>query len=311
MGVYTDLKIEEQKYIENIYNIQIKELKFISTGILNSNFLVLTKDDRKYILRIFEAKRSLEEEEKELKLVEEIADFIPVAKAIKDKNSVMITEFNQKKIALFNYIDGETLVNINQVYLREIATYLGKFHRYSENIKANMFTRRTRIDLDFYIEELKKENINFENSEKIYALYEEIKSKNTDFDSLPKGIIHSDIFPDNIIIKNNHINGIIDFNEAYYAPYIYDIAIIINFWVKVQKFDFQKEYDMVRDFLNTYSRYRKITKNEINLLDLACKKMALTFLTLRLYKEKIEKTYQKAIEIEEKKYSSLIDLLNR
>ena len=134
--------------------------------------------------------------------------------------------------------------------------------------------------------------------------------KKIDFQSLPKGIIHSDIFPDNVIIKEGHINGILDFNEAYYAPFIYDLAIIINFWIKAKKYiSFQKENDMIRDFLNNYSRHRKIEKEEIKLLNYACKKMALTFITLRVYKEIIEKSYEKAVDIEHKSYLSLMNLI--
>lgn len=305
MGVYTELKYKEKKYIEEIYNLEIKKIEFINTGILNSNFLIYS-DTQRYVLRIYEADRNLFEEEEELKLLETIADFIPVPQIIKSQRGLHIEEYGTLKFTLFSFIQGETLDKIDQGVLREIAWYLGKFHRYSEERVRN-YNRKSRIDLDFYMSEIEKSKIDFNEKEKIFSIYEELK--NIDFNTLPKGIIHADIFPDNVIVKDGHINGIIDFNESYYGPYVYDLAIVINFWIKIKEYSFQKEYDLIRDFLNNYSRHRKIKKEEIKLLNLACRKMALTFIALRLYKEKIEKAYEKALDIEEKSYLSLIKLI--
>lgn len=309
MGVYSELKNHEQKYIENNYQIKIEKIEFINMGILNSNFLIFT-EDKKYVLRIFEADRTLEEEEQEIKLLEEISSIIPVPKIMKSKDNKYITEYNNKKMSIFEHIDGEILIsrNINQVIMREIAWYLGKLHKFSQNFDLERFNRKSRINLDFYLEEIKKSNIDFEEKEKIFLLAEELKQ--IDFEILPKGIIHSDIFPDNVIVKEGHINGIIDFNEAYYGPFIYDLAIVINCWIRGKKYlSFQKENDMIRDFLNNYSRHRKIEKEEVILLNYACKKMALTFITLRFYKEKIEKISQVALDIEEKSYKALMKLI--
>ena len=82
--------------------------------------------------------------------------------------------------------------------------------------------------------------------------------------------------------------------------FIFDIAIVINFWIQIKDFDFFDKNNFIRDFLNYYSKYRKITKEELKSLDIACKKIALTFIFLRIYKEKIDNSYQKAISIQEK-----------
>lgn len=86
--------------------------------------------------------------------------------------------------------------------------------------------------------------------------------------------------------------------------------LCINFWIRIKDFDFFDENNFIRDFFNYYSKYRKITKEELKLLDIACKKTALTFIFLRIYKEKIENSYQKAISIEEKSYLDLIKLID-
>ena len=307
MGVFTNLFQDEIDFIEEKYNIKILEIKNIDNGILNSNFYIKTKN-KKYILRIYEANRTIEEEKQELILLDKIADFIPVSTAIKNIDNECISILNNKKIALFEYIDGSSITKIDTHIIREIAMYIGKLHSFSKDFSFEEYNRKTRIDFNFYYNEIKKLEIDFKFKNELLNSADEISKY--DFSILSSGIIHGDIFPDNVLLdKYNNIKVIFDFNESYYAPFIFDIAIVINFWIKINDFDFFTENNLIRDFLNYYSKYRKITKEELKSLDIACKKIALTFIFLRIYKEKIDNSYQKAISIEEKSYLDLIKLI--
>ena len=307
MGVFTNLFQDEIDFIEEKYKIKILEIKYIDNGILNSNFYIETKN-KKYILRIYEANRTIDEEKQELILLDKVASFIPVSIAIKNIDNECISIFNNKKFALFEYVNGNSITKIDTHIIREVAMNLGKLHSFSKEIPFEEYNRKTRIDFDFYYNEIKKSEINFRFKNELLNLANEIN--NFDFSTLPSGIIHGDIFPDNVLLDEyNNIKVIFDFNESYYAPFIFDIAIIINFWIKINDFDFFTENNLIRDFLNYYSKYRKITKEELKSLNIACKKIALTFIFLRIYKEKIENSYQKAISIEEKSYLDLIKLI--
>ena len=307
MGVFTNLFQDEIDFIEEKYNIKILEIKNIDNGILNSNFYIKTKN-KKYILRIYEANRTIEEEKQELILLDKIADFIPVSTAIKNIDNECISILNNKKIALFEYIDGSSITKIDTHIIREIAMYIGKLHSISKGFSFEEYNRKTRIDFNFYYNEIKKSEIDFKFKNELLNSADEISKY--DFSILSSGIIHGDIFPDNVLLdKYNNIKVIFDFNESYYAPFIFDIAIVINFWIKINDFDFFTENNLIRDFLNYYSKYRKITKEELKSLDIVCKKIALTFIFLRIYKEKIDNSYQKAISIQEKSYLDLIKLI--
>lgn len=307
MGVFTNLFQDEIKFIEEKYKIKILKIKNIDNGILNSNFYIETKN-KKYILRIYEANRIVDEEKQELILLDKIAGFIPVSKAIKNIDNEYISIFTNKKFALFEYINGNSITKIDTHIVREIAMYLGKLHSFSKEISFEEYNRKTRIDFNFYYNEIKKSEINFRFKNELLNLANEIND--FDFSTLPSGIIHGDIFPDNVLLDEyNNIKVIFDFNESYYAPFIFDIAIVINFWIKINDFDFFTENNLIRDFLNYYSKYRKITKEELKSLDIACEKIVLTFTFLRIYKKKIENSYQKAISIQKKSYLDLIKLI--
>ena len=307
MGVFTNLFQDEINFIEKKYKIKILEIKNIDNGILNSNFYVITKN-KKYILRIYEANRTLDEEKQELILLDKISSFIPVSIAIKNIDNEYISVFNNKKFALFEYINGNVVSEIDTHIIREIAMKLGKLHSFSKDFSFEEYNRKTRINFDFYYNEIKNLEIDFKFKNELLNLADEVSKY--DFSTLPSGIIHGDIFPDNVLLDEyNNIKVIFDFNESYYAPFIFDIAIIINFWIQIKDFVFFDKNNFIRDFLNYYSKYRKIEKEELKLLDVACKKTALTFIFLRIYKEKIENSYQKAISIEEKSYLDLIKLI--
>ncbi|WP_405355846.1 phosphotransferase enzyme family protein [Fusobacterium animalis] len=307
MGVFTNLFQDEIDFIEKKYKIKILEIKNIDNGILNSNFYIKTKN-KKYILRIYEANRTIDEEKQELILLDRIVDFIPVSIAIKNIDNEYISIFNNKKFALFEYIDGNSITKIDTHIIREIAIYLGKLHSFTKDISFEKYNRKTRINFDFYYNEIKKSEIDFKFKNELLNSADKING--FDFSILPSGVIHGDIFPDNVLLDDyNNIKVIFDFNESYYAPFIFDIAIVINFWIKINDFDFFTENNLIRDFFNYYSKYRKIRKEELKSLDIACKKIALTFIFLRIYKEKIDNSYQKAISIQEKSYLDLIKLI--
>ena len=307
MGVFTNLFQDEIDFIEKKYKIKILEIKNIDNGILNSNFYIKTKN-KKYILRIYEANRTIDEEKQELILLDRIVDFIPVSIAIKNIDNEYISIFNNKKFALFEYIDGNSITKIDTHIIREIAIYLGKLHSFTKDISFEKYNRKTRINFDLYYNEIKKSEIDFKFKNELLNSADKING--FDFSILPSGVIHGDIFPDNVLLDDyNNIKVIFDFNESYYAPFIFDIAIVINFWIKINEFDFFTENNLIRDFLNYYSKYRKITKEELKSLNIVCKKIALTFIFLRIYKEKIENSYQKAISIQEKSYLDLIKLI--
>ena len=307
MGVFTKMFQNELDFIQEKYKIKILKIKNIENGILNSNFYIETKN-KKYILRIYEANRTIDEELQELILLDKISSFIPVSRAIENIDNEYISISNNKKFALFEYVEGSSIEEIDTHIIREIAMNLGKLHSFSKEISFEKYNRKSRIDFDFYYNEIKKLNFDFKFKNELLNLADEIIKY--DFSILPSGVIHGDIFPDNVLLDEyNNIKVIFDFNESYYAPFIFDIAIVINFWIKINNFDFFTENNFIRDFLNYYSKYRKITKEELQLLDVACKKIALSFIFLRIYKEKIDSSYRKALSIEEKSYLDLIKII--
>lgn len=304
MAVYTNLTNEHKEDIKALYNLS-KHADFIeiSEGILNTNYLIKDRD-KKYVFRLLEGQRNTNEELKELELLKFLnKNNISCPQASINnlgKNHMFI---KNKMGCLFNFIPGEKVKNIDCDVLKKIGSTLGKLHKLSQ---GRSIKRTRKIDLDFFYEKISK--INLEAALKndynlIMEKYHEVKE--VDFSNLPKGIVHNDIFPDNVFMGEKL--SLIDFNDCMNAPLIIDLSIVINFWVKINKFSKDKEKKFIKIFLDAYEKERKLVLEEKRLLEKMVLKMALTFIFLRINKTYVEDNSDKNMEV--KTYKELLTLL--
>jgi homoserine kinase type II len=101
---------------------------------------------------------------------------------------------------------------------------------------------------------------------------------------LPSGIIHGDLFIDNIFFNKDKLSGVIDFYFAANDFFMYEIAICINalcFDKKRNKFKINKQ--KVKNLIKGYESVRKITIGEKKSLNILCRGAAIRYLLTRLY----------------------------
>jgi len=101
---------------------------------------------------------------------------------------------------------------------------------------------------------------------------------------LPNGIIHGDLFIDNIFFKKNKISGIIDFYFAANDYFMYEIAICINalcFDKKKSQFKLNKK--KVKNLIRGYESNKKISEIEKKSLNILCRAAAMRYFLTRLY----------------------------
>jgi len=119
------------------------------------------------------------------------------------------------------------------------------------------------------------------------------------------GIVHNDIFPDNVFVGDKI--SLIDFNDCIDAPLIIDLAIVINFWIRMNEYSKDKEDKLIKTFLDSYEKERTLLPEEKKLLKKMLLKMALTFIFLRINKFYVEDNSGKNMET--KSYKDLLILL--
>lgn len=301
MAVYTDLKKEDIELILNEYGLNLISYSRIKTGILNTNYAIITNFG-KFIMRIFEGEREKIEEKEELDFLEKIKNIIPCTVPIKNRKDSNYVIFQNKMVAIFKCLEGEKVKEIDENILRNIGQVLGKLHQFSENKKIN---RRSRVSLKENFKKVKFDELFDFDGNKLIEKYKEVEK--IEFESLPTGIIHSDIFPDNVLTKDGKITGVLDFNECQTSYLIYDIVIVINFWIKINKFPKDREEKFIKEFLEEYEKYRKLNTLEKKMLKIAEIKVALTFILLRIVQNQANKNRE--IFIENKSYIELMPLI--
>ncbi len=98
---------------------------------------------------------------------------------------------------------------------------------------------------------------------------------------LPNGVIHADLFPDNVLFLENRLSGFIDFYFACNDFYVYDLAVCLNAWCFEPDGSFN--ITKARAMLTAYRRQRAITPAELAALPLLARGAALRFLLTRLH----------------------------
>jgi homoserine kinase type II len=98
---------------------------------------------------------------------------------------------------------------------------------------------------------------------------------------LPAGVIHADLFPDNVLFLHNNVSGLIDFYFACNDAYAYDLAVMLNAWC----FEIDGAYNVTkgRALVNAYNARRPLSQQEYDALPVLARGAALRFLLTRLF----------------------------
>jgi homoserine kinase type II len=283
MAVYTKISQSELEHLISGYNIgTLKSFTGIEAGVQNSNYFVNTTKAR-YVLTIFERNVDNENLPFFLNLVGHLAKKnIPCPALILDKNNEGLKEIKGKPCAITSFLKGGELEIIETEHLEELGANIAKMHLASKDFTMQ---RKNTLSMDGTSEITVFESLKNRIDEIAPGLKEEVE-KNLDFlkknwpKDLPSGIIHGDIFPDNIFFNDDKLVGIIDFYFACNDILMYDLAICINSWCFEENNEFNHE--KVNALISSYNKVRKISQEELNALPTLAQGAAMRFLLTRI-----------------------------
>mgnify|MGYP003328192637 CR=1 FL=1 len=277
MAVYTSVEREDLvNYLKQYDLSDLLDYKGISSGVTNSNYLVVTKDDS-YILTIFEHAH-----QNELNFYVDLMAHLshegiacPCPVAMIDQK--LIGELNKKPSLLVSFINGQEIQDVDNNACFEIGAALAKIHMasktfldYQKNPRSLMWMKKTFSNI---IKHLTEDEKNLIKNELIFL-------EENSLEGLPSGIIHADLFRDNVLFKDNQIAGIIDFYYACHDIFILDIAITANDWCCHQNsFDHEKFLALI----DGYESIRELEPSEREHLNFALRFAAMRFFLSRLF----------------------------
>jgi len=285
MAIYTKISSKEIRFIEKNYNLgKIISFKGIKKGIENTNYLLKTKN-KNFILTIFEKRVQAKDIPFFMKLMDKLNQHkINCPKPQKNKRDNFLIKVKNKTASIVSFVNGKDKLKLTAKDCYIIGKNIAKFHKASKKIKLyrknSMSLNECKKILNKIGNKYKKINSNLNTLMK--DSYLEVKNKWPK--NLPHGIIHGDLFIDNIFFKKNKFHGYIDFYFACNDFLMYEIAICINalcFDKKKRKFIFNKKKS--RNLIMGYSKIRSLSKNEKKYLNILCKRAALRYLVTRSY----------------------------
>jgi homoserine kinase type II len=281
MAVYTEIQVED--LIEFLANYSIGTLlsyKGIAEGVENSNYLVHTTLGT-YILTLYEKRVCCDDLPFFIGLMEHVAGKgILSPLPVRTRDGVALGMLSGKKAALVTFLDGMSVRRPDAEHCRLLGAALAQFHLAAQDFAM---TRPNALSLDGWAHL----------SHGVRARADEVQAGLQDFlsqelaflkqawvNDLPKGIIHADLFPDNVFFLQGKVSGLIDFYFACSDMFAYDVAICLNAWC----FEVDGSYNMTKglSLLAGYQSVRCLTAAEVDAFAVLCRGAALRFLLTRL-----------------------------
>jgi len=284
MAVYTKINKKDLLYINKKFNDErFLSFKGIKQGIENTNYLLKSKN-KKYILTIFEKRVSKKEIPFFMELMDELnKSKLNCPKPLKNKDGKYLINLKNKTACIVSFLQGKDKKNLNVKNCYDIGRVIAQMHLHTQKIKLFRKNSMGVKNLNPLLKSIKFKSKKFTKIDKFLKInFDNIKKKWPK--KLPGGIIHGDLFIDNIFFKNNKLSGIIDFYFAANDYFMYEIAICINalcFDKINSKFKINKK--KIKNLIKGYENVRNISLKEKKSLNILCRGAAMRYFLTRLY----------------------------
>jgi homoserine kinase type II len=282
MAVYTDVAADELAEFLSHYDIgELLSYKGIAEGVENSNFLLHTTAGY-FILTLYEKRVAKSDLPFFLSLMTHLASRgISCPQPLKNKSGEVLSALAGRPAAIINFLEGIWPRKPNVAHCAGVGEALAQMHLAGADFpmsRGNALSVRGWRPL-FEQAASRADEVQHGLADFIGTELDHLESNVWPKD-LPIGVIHADLFPDNVFFLGERVSGIIDFTFACTDTLAYDVAICLNAWCFESDCSFN--VTKARAFLGAYGRTRKLSGAEANALPLLARGAALRFLLTRL-----------------------------
>jgi homoserine kinase type II len=282
MAVYTDVAADELAEFLSHYDIgELLSYKGIAEGVENSNFLLHTAAGY-FILTLYEKRVAKDDLPFFIGLMTHLATHgINCPQPVKNRNGEALSTLAGRPAAIITFLDGVWPRKPNATHCAGVGHALAKMHLAGRDFGM---TRANALSVSgwrplFDQASSRADELQHGLGDFIAAELDHLES-NVWPRGLPQGVIHADLFPDNVFFLGDRLSGLIDFTFACTDILAYDVAICLNAWCFESDYSFN--VTKARAFLNAYGRERKLSDAEQDALPILARGAALRFLLTRL-----------------------------
>ena len=282
MAVYTEVSDEDLRAFLGQYELgEVTSFKGIAEGVENSNYLLRTTEGS-FILTLYEKRVRRTDLPFFVGLMEHLASQgIDCPVPIRGRDGAALRELCGRPAAIVSFLDGLWPRRVRPEHCRLLGEAMARMH-----IAGSSFEMRRGNDLSmpgwrplFESCAARAQEVRDGLAE---ALEREIEFLEGEWpEDLPSGVIHADLFPDNVFFLGGRLSGIIDFYFACNDFFAYDLATCLNAWC----FEPDDSFNVTkaRLLLQSYRKVRPFSAAALDALPLLARGSALRFLLTRLF----------------------------
>ena len=278
MALLTPLAPATARDILALYGVELAELEPLRAGSVNSNFRVRDARGTLFFLRLYE-EQDAAGAAREVDLLRRLhAASVPSALPCQRRDGSWLADHAGKPVALFEWVDGTILCQkqVTPEHCARIGAALARVHLSGGNAPS---------EGRFRVEDLERRLDGIEASAPadLVAAAREIRVTLRAYaarrdPALPRGLVHGDLFRDNVLWQGDALAALLDFESASQGPYVYDVMVTILAWCYGTVFDL----DLVASLLAAYHHARPLSAAELAALPVEGGIASLRFATTRI-----------------------------
>ncbi len=287
MAVYTQLSNEQiAELLSTHYGIGALDYALgIAQGVENSNYLIGTHDaqgvEQKYILTLYEKRVKEAELPFFLGLMQHLATRgITCPQPIARTDGGFISEVVGKKAAIVSFIAGKSRTVLRPAHCVGVGAMCAKLHVAAQDFNGTRANALSLAGWKTLAEKILPRLDEVQHGLQQLVQHElEFLTANWPTD-LPSGVVHADLFPDNVFFVDDDVSGVIDFYFACHDAFAYDLAITLNSWC----FDGREcNLTKAKQLVAQYQKHRALSDAEKQAFPILLRGAALRFLLTRAH----------------------------
>jgi homoserine kinase type II len=278
MGLFTELSLEQARSLGARFGVEIAAIEPLGAGSVNSNFRLTDRAGKSYFGRVYE-EQGMAGAQAELTLLTELSRAgVPTTEPLllPDGGAASV---NGKPFALYPWIDGDILcqARVTEEHARAVGAALARLHSSTTRVTPLPAGRFRVEDLRVRLDRIERESPEHRDA----ALH--IRRRLDHYSrrrnpELPAGVIHGDLFRDNVLWQERRIAALIDFESASTGPFAFDVMVTLEAWCYGDAF----RTDLMRAFITGYTAERPLEEVERAALVTEGALAALRFATTRI-----------------------------
>ncbi len=261
MSVYTELSLDELRaFAADHYGLAVAGCTPIASGIENTNYFLRLDDGRELVLTLFEELDAAGAAFLPPLLQHLDRQGVPVAGPLVARDGRSLLTLRDKPVQLAPRIAGGHPAPVTPAQCAAIGAALAKMHL---ALAGYPLQRENAHGADWWEAEARKarKGLSSANQLLLDTVLEDFEETVEDFDDLPTGLIHGDLFRDNTLFEGDTLRAILDFSEAGEDYWLLDVAITANDFCSAWP-DVTLDQGLFGAFLEAYESVRPLTEDE-------------------------------------------------